>query len=226
MMRILIVEDETRLSEALCVLLQKNKYATDAVYDGISGLDYGLSNVYDLIVLDIMLPRMNGIDVLKELRKEQISTPVLLLTAKADLSDKVEGLDSGADDYLTKPFATEELLARVRAMTRRRGILTEDITCFGDLSLNLKTCELSHQQKSLTLGIKEFQMMQLLLANGKQIITKELLIEKVWGFESDVNYNNVEVYISFLRKKLAHLHSTVEIKTMRGLGYYLEDCCD
>lgn len=221
-MRILIIEDEVRLSEALCELLQKYRYTTDAVYDGISGMDYGLSNVYDLIILDIMLPKANGIEVLKKLRKEKISTPILLLTAKDDLADKVEGLDSGADDYLTKPFASEELLARVRAMTRRRGTFIEEKLSFGDLSLNLKTCTLFTEEKSINLGLKEFQMMELLLSYGKQIVTKELFIEKIWGFESDANYNNVEVYISFIRKKINYLQSKVEIKTVRGLGYSLE----
>lgn len=221
-MRILIIEDEMRLSEALCQLLQRNKYTTDAVYDGVSGLDYGLSNVYDLIILDIMLPNMNGINVLKNLRKEKIDTPVLLLTAKDDLSDKVEGLDSGADDYLTKPFEVEELLARVRAMTRRKGAILENILTFGDLSLNLKSNELMCEQRSLMLSLKEFQIMELLLTHPNQILTKECFIERIWGIEDDVNYNNVEVYISFIRKKLLYLHTKVTVKTARGIGYYLE----
>lgn len=222
-MRILIIEDEVHLSEALCQILIKNKYAVDAVNDGMSGLDYALSDVYDLIILDIMLPKMNGIDVLRNLRKDSIATPVLLLTAKDEIADKVNGLDNGADDYLTKPFATEELLARVRAMSRRRGEITTDTITYADISLNLKTNELCCSTHAIKLGLKEFLIMELLITNGKQIITKERFIEKIWGFETDAEYNNVEVYISFIRKKLASIHSKVEIKTARGIGYSLEE---
>lgn len=225
-MRILIVEDEVNLAEALAQILIKNKYTADAVYDGVSGLDYGSSDIYDIIILDIMLPKMNGIEVLKQLRKAKIATPVLLLTAKDEIADKVAGLDSGADDYLTKPFATEELLARVRAMSRRRGEVVDDTASFCDIKLNHSTCELSCETHSIKLPLKEFQIMSMLLANGRQIITKERFIEKIWGFESDTEYNNVEVYISFLRKKLLHIHSHVLIKTARGIGYGLEGTND
>lgn len=223
-MRILIVEDEVRLAEAVCRILEKNKYLVDVVHDGESGLDYGESGIYDVIVLDIMLPKMNGIEILKQLRKEKIATPVLLLTAKDALSDKVDGLDSGADDYLTKPFATEELLARIRAMSRRtEGLrICEHVLTFGDVSLNLKTNELYTENTGVKLPLKEFQIMEYLLTNGRQIITKERMIEKIWGFESDTEYNNVEVYISFLRKKMLHIDSKTEIKTTRGVGYSLE----
>lgn len=222
-MRILVVEDEVRLAEALTQILIKNKYTADAVHDGASGLDYALCGVYDLIILDIMLPKMNGLDVLRSLRKEKIATPVLLLTAKDEVADKVAGLDSGADDYLTKPFATEELLARVRAMSRRKGEVLDESLSFSDISLNIKTGELSCGKHAIKLPLKEFQIMELLLSNGKQIITKERFIEKIWGFESDTEYNNVEVYISFIRKKLSHIHSKVEIRTTRGIGYSLEE---
>lgn len=222
-MRILIVEDETRLADALVQILIKQKYTVDAVHDGKTGFDYAMSNVYDVVILDIMLPKMNGLDVLRNLRKEKIFTPVLLLTAKDEIADKVMGLDRGADDYLTKPFATEELLARIRAMSRRKGEVNDDILTFCDVSLNLKTSELSNNVNFIKLGLKEFQIMELLMSNGKQIITKERFIEKVWGFDSDAEYNNVEVYISFIRKKLGHIHSNVEIKTARGIGYHLEE---
>lgn len=221
-MRVLVVEDEVRLAEALVQILLKNKYPADAVFDGESGLDYARSGVYDIIILDIMLPKMNGIEVLRRIRAGKISTPVLLLTAKDEIADKVAGLDGGADDYLTKPFATEELLARVRAMSRRRGEVAEDTLVFCDIALNLKTSELSCGALSIKLPLKEFQIMELLLANGRQILTKERFIEKIWGFESDTEYNNVEVYISFIRKKLSHIHSGVEIRTARGVGYSLE----
>lgn len=220
-MRILIIEDEVRLAEALTQIMLKNKYTADSVHDGLTGLDYAKSEVYDVIILDLMLPKMSGIEVLRNLRKEKIFTPVLLLTAKYETCDKVIGLDSGADDYLTKPFETEELLARIRALGRRHGEVSDDILTFSDVNLNINTGELYSNTKSIKLGLKEFQIMELLIANGKQIITKERFIEKIWGFESDAEYNNVEVYISFIRKKLFFINSKVEIKTSRGMGYYL-----
>lgn len=222
-MRILIVEDEVSLAEALTEILIKNKYAVDAVHDGEKGLDYALCDVYDLVILDIMLPKMNGIDILKEIRRRKISTPVLLLTAKDDIADKVTGLDSGSDDYLTKPFVTEELLARIRAVCRRRGEVSDETVKFGSTSLNLKTSELACGTYCIKLPLKEFQIMELLFANGKNILTKERFIEKIWGYEADAEYNNVEVYISFIRKKLDSIHSKVEIKTARGVGYYLDE---
>ena len=223
-MKILIVEDEKRLADALVQIFAKDKMTADASYNGIDGLDNALSGIYDVIVLDIMLPGKNGIDVLRELRKEGIKTPVILLTAKDDVSDKVKGLDSGADDYLTKPFATEELLARIRALGRRS---TSELVCDGtlsysDLSLELATYTLSCKSGSVKLGLKEFSIMELLLRNRERVITKENLIVKIWGYDSDAEYNNVEVYISFLRKKIGFLKSNVSIKTLRGVGYSLE----
>lgn len=221
-MRILIVEDEIRLALALAELLHKEKYSVDTVHNGISGLDYAQSNVYDAIILDIMLPKLNGIDVLKNIRAEKIHTPIILLTAKDDISDKVSGLDHGADDYLTKPFSTDELLARLRVLLRRKGELLDKRIAFHDLSLDTSTAELCCDVTCLKLGLKEFQIMEFLILNGKQIITKEKFIEKIWGFDSDTEYNNVEVYISFLRKKLLYINSNTEIRTVRGLGYCLE----
>lgn len=222
-MRILIVEDELHLAEALTHILRKNNYTVDAVSDGASGLDYALSGIYDLILLDIMLPEMDGITVLKSIRKENISTPVILLTAKGEVSDKVKGLDSGADDYLAKPFATEELLARIRSASRRKGEVPVDNTLkFGDIELNMANLKLSRSGKEIKLILKESELMELLLQRKSAITSKEMVIEKLWGFDTDAEHNNVEVYISFLRKKLAYLDSSVVINTIRGVGYVLE----
>ena len=223
-MKILIVEDEKRLADALVQIFTKNKMTADTSYNGIGGLDNALLGIYDVIVLDIMLPGMNGIDVLRNLRKDGIKTPVILLTAKDEISDKVKGLDSGADDYLTKPFATEELLARVRALGRRSAteLVCDDTLSYSDLSLELSTYTLSCKSNSVKLGLKEFSIMEMLLRNRERVLTKENLLVKIWGYDSDAEYNNVEVYISFLRKKLGYIKSNVSIKTLRGVGYSLE----
>lgn len=223
-MKILVVEDEVRLAEALVQILNKNKYDAECVYDGEAGLDNALTGIYDIIILDIMLPKMNGLEALTKLRSAKIQTPVILLTAKDEVADKVKGLDHGADDYLTKPFVTDELLARIRALTRRKGeIICDDILSLSDLNLNLSTYELSCQGKSIRLGLKEFRILELFMHYGEHIISKEEILEKVWGYDSDAEYNHVEVYISFLRKKLSHLHSSISIQTVRGVGYRLEE---
>lgn len=222
-MRILIVEDEYSLADAVTAILKKEQYFVDAVYDGRDGLDYALSGIYDLILLDIMLPKMNGLDVLKEIRKNNISTPVMLLTAKSEIDDKIKGLDCGADDYLTKPFNKGELLARVRALTRRKGEIPSNELAFGDIVLNQSTYELSCGTQSLKLGAKEFRIMQMLMYAPKNIISKDEFIEKIWGYDSEAEYNSIEVYISFLRKKLGAIKSTVQIKASRGIGYYIEE---
>ncbi|MCM8710099.1 response regulator transcription factor [Clostridium sp. SYSU_GA19001] len=223
-MRILIVEDEIHLAEALTQILRKNNYTVDAVNDGESGLDNALSGIYDLIILDIMLPKMDGLSILKYIRKEGIKAPVILLTAKGEISDKVTGLDSGADDYLPKPFATEELLARIRALSRRKGEVSTDNTLkFGDIELNPATLKLSSGSKEVKLILKESQLLELLISRKNSAVSKELIIEKLWGFDSDVEHNHVEVYISFLRKKFAYLNSQVSINTVRGVGYILEE---
>jgi DNA-binding response OmpR family regulator len=223
-MRILIVEDEVHLAEALTQILKKNNYTVDAVYDGESGLDYAISNIYDLIVLDIMLPKMDGISILKNIRGEGLSTPIILLTAKGEISDKVVGLDSGADDYLAKPFAAEELLARIRALSRRKGeVIADNSLKFGEIILNPSTLKLSAGSKEVKLILKESELLELLIARKNATTSKELIIEKLWGFDSDVEYNHVEVYISFLRKKLLFLNSNVIINTVRGVGYNLEE---
>ncbi|MET1172248.1 MULTISPECIES: response regulator transcription factor [Paenibacillus] len=222
-MRILIAEDEVHLAEAVSQILKKNNYSVDMVHDGRSGLDYAQSGIYDLLLLDIMMPEMDGITVLKKLRSEGNHTPVILLTAKGELSDKVTGLDYGADDYIAKPFATEELLARIRAALRRKGeVIPEDGLKFGDIELNTTQLKLSVQGKEIKLNLKENELLELLIARKQAITSKEQIIEKLWGFDSEVEYNNVEVYISFLRKKLTFLNSAVRINTIRGVGYVLE----
>lgn len=222
-MRILIVEDEIHLAEAISQILKRNHYSVDAVHDGQAGLDYGISDIYDLIILDIMLPKMDGIQVLRNLRKEGISTPVILLTAKGEIADKVKGLDSGADDYLAKPFATEELLARIRALSRRKGeILPEQGLKYGDIQLNPSRLKLSKENAEVKLTLKECELLELLIMRKDMASPKELILEKLWGYDSEAEHNHVEVYISFLRKKLSFLHSEIKISTVRGVGYILE----
>lgn len=222
-MRILLVEDELHLAEALTQILRKNNYTVDTVNDGESGLDNALSDIYDLIILDIMLPKLDGISILKQIRKEGIKTPVIMLTAKGEISDKVVGLDSGADDYLPKPFATEELLARIRALSRRKDeILPDNTLKFGDIELDTSTLKLSKENKDIKLILKESELLELLISRKNIVTSKELIIEKLWGFDSDVEHNHVEVYVSFLRKKLKFLSSNVGISTIRGVGYILE----
>lgn len=222
-MKILVVEDEMQLADALSELLKRNMYSVDTFYNGIDGLDNALTGLYDCIILDIMMPGMNGIEVLSNLRKEKINTPVLLLTAKSEIDDKINGLDCGADDYLTKPFVTGELLARVRALTRRKGeIVDENKFEYKGLVLHKNTCSISCKGNDMKLSLKEYYIMEMLIANHEQILPKERIIEKIWGSESDVEYNNIEVYISFLRKKIASVSADVQIKTARGIGYFLE----
>ncbi len=222
-MRILIVEDEKQLSEALGAILEKHNYIVDRVFNGEDGLDYILSNIYDLVILDIMLPLMNGLDVLKKARKEGIECPIILLTAKGEVSDKVAGLDCGADDYLPKPFYTEELLARIRALSRRKGeVINENELSFGDISLNVGTLELSTSLNSVKLTAKEFGLLELLINRKGSVINKDDIINKLWGFESEAEHNNVEVYVTFLRRKLTFLKSKVTIKAIRNMGYLLE----
>lgn len=222
-MKLLVVEDEIQLADALSEILRRNKYSVDTVYNGIDGLDDAVTGVYDCIILDIMLPGMNGLEVLGNIRKEKISTPVLLLTARCEIDDKINGLDCGADDYLTKPFVTEELLARIRALTRRKGeVIDDDRLDYGGLELIKSTLSIKCSENDVKLSLKEYQIMELLISNPRQILPKERIIEKIWGYESDVEYNNIEVYISFLRKKLVIISAPVQIKTARGIGYYLE----
>ena len=223
-MRVLIVEDEARLASSLQDLLELNGYAADIAHDGESGLDNALTGIYDVILLDVMLPKLDGFSLLRRLRGEGDSTPVLMLTARDQVSDKVEGLDCGADYYLTKPFEPQELLACIRALTRRQPELRDpDLVSCGDLSLDKRLFTLSCGARSVRLSRKEYDLMELLMRNQGLIVTKESLLVKVWGYESDAEDNNVEVYISFLRKKLDHLHSAVKIRTIRMVGYCLEN---
>ena len=221
-MRILIVEDETRLAETLRQLMEDQRYQADMVGDGADGVDYGLTGQYDLIILDVMLPKVDGFEVARRLRSAHISTPILMLTARDDISDKIGGLDCGADDYMTKPFDSGELMARVRALTRRQGEVLGDVLKVGDLSLECSSRLLQVGERSVRLGFKEFEVMRLLMVNSRAVVSKETLIAKIWGLDSEAEDNNVEVYISFLRKKLAYLGSSVAISTVRKVGYYLE----
>ncbi|QNK57804.1 response regulator transcription factor [Paenibacillus sp. PAMC21692] len=222
-MRILIAEDETHLAEALSQILKKQHYSVDVVFDGRSAYDYALSGIYDLLLLDIMMPEMDGMTVLRKLRGEGVSTPVILLTAKGEITDKVAGLDHGADDYIAKPFSTEELLARIRAALRRKGeVIPEEGISFGDIELSTAQLKVTVKGKELKLNLKECELLELLATRKQAVTSKEQIIEKLWGFDSEVEYNNVEVYISFLRKKLTFLHSEVKINTIRGVGYVLE----
>lgn len=221
-MRILIIEDEKEIADGLKAILVKEGYQVDTVYDGISGLDCLLSNIYDLALLDVMLPKINGIDVLKNARREKINIPVILLTAKSQVEDKILGLDNGADDYMTKPFDAGELLARIRARTRIVKNPDANQLSFGNIRLNQATQKLEADINSIRLANKEYQLLEYLLCNAGQILPKDMLIAKVWGFEDETEYNNLEVYISFLRKKLRFVKANVEIKTVKGVGYSLE----
>lgn len=223
-MRILVVEDERRLNDALCQILTEQKYMVDAVYDGKDGYEYGKSGIYDVIILDIMLPYMNGYDVLSALRKDKIKSAILLLTAKDAISDKVKGLDLGADDYMTKPFSMDELLARVRMLSRRRGEVVIDSLEYGDIVFNISTSELSCKDsgKSVRLIYKEAKLLEMLLSKPQIIISKDEIITKIWGYDSNAGDNNVEAYISFLRRKLSFVGCKTEIVSVKKLGYKLE----
>lgn len=225
-MQVLVVEDEKRLAEALGQILNEKKYMVDLAFDGKDGFDMAVSGIYDVIILDVMLPGMSGLEVAQKLRKEKIATPILMLTAKDQIADKVAGLDSGADDYMTKPFSPDELFARVRALTRRQGEVILDELAFDGIKLNLSTCDLMCGDRSVHLNYKEFEIMKILMGNPQSVTTKDDLIVKVWGYDSNAVDNNVEVYISFLRKKLDFIHAKVEIVSLRKVGYRLEGRTD
>lgn len=221
-MKLLYAEDEIEMSEAVTEILNYHNYTVDPVYNGIDALEYALSERYDGIILDIMMPGLDGLQVLKQLRDKGCKTPIMLLTAKAELEDRVEGLDMGADDYLPKPFAMAELLARVRAMLRRREEFTPDILRCDDLWLNMQSFELGCMEKSLVLPRLEYKLMELLMLNRGIYLSTEDLLVKVWGFDTDAEIGIVWVYISYLRKKLLQLGTSVEIKAKRNIGYMLE----
>lgn len=226
-MRLLLAEDEKSLSKAIATILLKNNYSVDAVYDGEEALSYLDMGNYDAAILDIMMPKLDGISVLKRIRGQGNSIPVLILTAKSEIDDKVLGLDSGANDYLTKPFDAKELLARIRAMTRPQGEQLDSKLRIGNIVLDRSTFELSSANGSFRLANKEFQMMEILMANPHVLISTERFLEKIWGYDSDIETNVVWVYISYLRKKLSALYADVQIKSQRNAGYSLEDapCC-
>ncbi len=226
-MKLLLVEDEKRMSEALCAILRAEGYEVDACYDGISGEEAAESGIYEQIILDVMLPGKNGFDIARAVRRAGIRTSILMLTAKSDLDDKVTGLDCGADDYLTKPFETRELLARLRAL-KRRSISTaaeDGVLLYGDMRLvqNSSMLENTANGQSVRLSEKEYHIMEYFMSNPDQILSREQLAVKIWGYDSESEYNNVEVYLSFTRKKLAFIGSSTELKAVRGLGYELRE---
>ena len=220
-MKLLLAEDQRSLSRAIIHILQKNNYTADAVYDGLSALDYLAAGDYDGVILDIMMPKLDGISVLRTLRAQGNPVPVLMLTAKAEIDDKVLGLDCGANDYLTKPFDTRELLARIRAMTRSQEGKDSRLS-FGNITLDRASFTLASPTGSFRLANKEYQMMEILMSNPHNLISAERFLEKIWGFDSEAEINVVWVYISYLRKKLAALHANVQIKAVRNAGYTLE----
>lgn len=220
-MQILIVEDDESLAAALEKILVDNGYDVDKVHDGLSGLEYGKAGSYDVIILDVMLPKMDGFEITRELRRAGISAPILLLTARDATNDKITGYDSGADDYMTKPFSPAELMAHLRALTRRQGDVVFERLAAGDLALDLESMDLACGGKTLHLSAKEFALMRLFLGNVGQVLSKDTLIERAWDAGSNAGDNNVEAYVSFLRKKLRHLGSTAQIETIRGAGYRL-----
>jgi len=224
-MRILLVEDEKPLSAAICKVLRQENYLVDPVYTGTDGLEYILSGVYDGVILDVMLPGMDGFTLLQTLREKNLSTPVLMLTARGGLEDRLTGLQSGADYYLPKPFDFRELLACLNAITRRSPTLQIQELSFGDITLNQDSSVLSCTKtgQSVKLGTKEYQLMELFLRNPKQLLPRETIIERVWGFEGEAEYNNLSVYLSFLRRKMSFVGTKTEIKALRGRGYRLEE---
>ena len=221
-MRLLLAEDEKELSKALTAILKHNGYSVDAVYNGKDALDYLLGGDYECAILDIMMPLLDGISVLKEIRHEGLDLPVIMLTAKSEIDDRVFGLDSGADDYVTKPFVAKELIARIRAVTRRKSETESPNLAFENITLNRSTCELSSDKASVRLANKEYQMLEMFMSNPRQIISPDRFMDKIWGCDSDTEQNVVWVYISYLRKKLAKVGANVQIKAARNMGYSLE----
>lgn len=224
-MRILLVEDSIRLSETLSDILKQDNFQVDKVYNGQDGLDYARTEVYDLLLLDVMLPKISGYDVLKQLRKENNQTPVLILSARSEQEDKIEGFISGADDYVTKPFDVSELLLRINAILRRSRNLPSENPSLGNLELDTSSCELRNSQTGISLHLSktEYQLMEQLMTHRNQILSKEQLIMRVWGLDTEIEENSVEVYISFLRKKMKLLNVNIRISAKRGLGYYMEE---
>jgi len=222
-MKVLIIEDEYSLADAIREILEREHLDVTITTNGLDGEDEALTGLYDLIILDIMLPKKNGFEILKTLKEEKIKTPIIILTAKSEMDDKLNGLENGADDYITKPFHTKELLARVKIILKRKANIedTNSIT-YGDLTLDLSAGKLKCGDREVKINGKELNLIEILLINKEQIVEKELLTDKIWGYDSDAEYNSVEVYVSFLRKKISLLKSNVKISTIRGIGYKLE----
>ena len=227
-MRILVIEDSIRLADTISDALKKENYLVDSVYDGLSGYDNAASDIYDIVILDLMLPKMNGYDVLSKLRKTGHNVPVIILSAKTELEDKLLGFMNGADDYVTKPFEIQELLMRIQAICRRNLNQNPSLLQEGNLLLDLDSCELknSDTEKSMKISGKELQLLEFFLINHNQVLEKEQITTKIWGYDSDAEYNNVEVYVSFLRRKFKHLKINVNIRSIRGIGYILEESDD
>ena len=223
-MRLLFAEDEKSLSKAVTAILKNNNYSVDTVFDGQEALDYLETENYDGVILDVMMPKVDGFTVLKKMRASGNKTAVLMLTAKSDIEYRVLGLDSGANDYLTKPFATQELLARIRAMTRSASTQSDSKMTIGNITLDSVSYELIGPGGNFKLANKEYQMLEMLLKNPKKVISADLFMDRIWGFDSDSELNVVWVYISYLRKKMSSIQSNVQIKAKRGVGYYLEVC--
>ncbi|MBQ6494678.1 MAG: response regulator transcription factor [Bacilli bacterium] len=222
-MKVLIIEDEYSLADAIREILEKEHLDVKIVTNGLDGEDEALTNIYDLILLDIMLPKKNGFEILKTLKEEKIKTPIIILTAKSEMNDKLNGLENGADDYITKPFHMKELLARVKIILKRSANIEDtNILSYGDLTLDLSTGNLKCNNNEVRVNGKELKLIELLLINKEQIVAKEVLTDKIWGYDSEAEYNSVEVYVSFLRKKINLLKSSVKISTIRGIGYKLE----
>ena len=223
-MRILIIEDEPKIAEVISSRLKKENYVVDINKNGEEGLDNALTNIYDLIILDVMLPKINGFEILKQIRKEKIEAKVIMLTAKSMLDDKLTGFNSGANDYITKPFHVEELVARVKVVLKRKvNIENTDILEYDDLKLDIRTGKMSANGNEISINGKELDLLETLLLNKTKIVNREILANKIWGYDSEAEYNNVEVYMSFLRKKLKLIKSNVKIKAIRGIGYKLEE---
>lgn len=223
-MKILIIEDEYSLADAIAEALKKEKFTTNIITNGEEGEDEALTNIYDLILLDVMLPGKDGFEILRSLRNEKIETPVIMLTAKSEICDKLNGLENGADDYITKPFHMQELIARVKVILKRNSnIKNTNILEYSDLKLDLRTGKMSSNNIEIPINGKELDLLEILLLNKKQIVEREILANKIWGYNSEAEYNNVEVYVSFLRKKLKLLKSHVKIKAVRGIGYKMEE---
>ena len=220
-MRVLLAEDTKELADVLIVVLTRNKYAVDAVYNGIDALESGLTGIYDIILLDIMMPGMDGLEVLRKLRDENITTPVLVMSARCDLEDRINGLDCGADDYLSKPFATTELLARMRALLRRKENYLSDTLTVGNLSLDVATYDLSTPEKTIRLNSKEFQLISCFMRNPSRVFSADELMSKVWGWDYQVDINVVWTNITYIRRKLEQLGANVQIQSLRGSGYRL-----